>query len=197
MTLDIFNPQISVLSHDLSGKTLLVYGSNRTGKTRQLTSLPKPYYLAFEAGINAIAGVPFLNMRKWSDFVSFVKQATNEKNREAFKERFQTIILDEASIMGRLCAEFVCEKHGEDSIKSGNKGFGLWKEYSDEFEKWITLLSSIGLTIAFIAHEGTRTFTDEDGEEYTKIYPHGDKRIIDPICHLVDIIAYAGVNGVD
>ena len=119
MAIDIFNPQISVLSYDLSGKTLLVYGSNRVGKTKQLTRLPKPYYLAFEAGINAIAGVPFLNMRKWSDFVSFVKQATNEKNREAFKERFQTIILDEASIMGRLCAEFICEKHGEDSIKSG------------------------------------------------------------------------------
>ena len=197
MAIDIFNPQISVLSYDLSGKTLLVYGTNRTGKTRQLTRLPKPYYLAFEAGINAIAGVPFLNMRKWSDFVSFVKQASNEKNREKFKEQFQTIILDEASIMGRLCTEFVCEKHGVDSIREGNRGFGLWKEYSDEFEKWITILTSMGLTIAFIAHEGTRTFNDEDGEEYTKIYPHGDKRIIDPVCNIVDIIAYAAVNGID
>ena len=77
MAIDIFNPQISVLSYDLSGKTLLVYGSNRVGKTKQLVSLPKPYYLAFEAGINAIAGVPFLSMRKWSDFVSFVKQASH------------------------------------------------------------------------------------------------------------------------
>ena len=197
MAIDIFNPQISVVSYDLSGKTLLVYGSNRTGKTRQLTNLPRPYYLAFESGINAIAGVPFQNMRKWSDFVSFVKQASNDKNREAFKEKFQTIILDEASIMGRLCSEFVCEKHGVDSIREGNRGFGIWKEYSDEFEKWITLLTSMGLTVAFIAHEGTRTFNDENGEEYTKIYPAGDKRIVDPICNLVDIIAYAAVNGVD
>jgi len=197
MAIDIFNPQISVLSYDLSGKTLLVYGTNRVGKTKQLTRLPKPYYLAFEAGINAIAGVPFLNMRKWSDFVSFVKQASNDKNREMFKERFQTIILDEASIMGRLCSEFVCDKHGVDSIREGNKGYGLWKEYSDEFEKWITLLTSMGLTVAFIAHEGTRDFKDENGEEYTKIYPAGDKRVIDPICNLVDIIAYAAVNGVD
>ena len=78
-----------------------------------------------------------------------------------------------------------------------NKGYGLWKEYSTEFEKWLNLLTSIGFTVAFIAHEGTRDFKDEEGEEYTKIYPAGDKRIIDPICNLVDIIAYAAVNGTD
>ena len=197
MAIDIFNPQISVLSYDLSGKTLLIYGSNRTGKTRQLTRLPKPCYLAFEAGINGIASVPFFSMRKWSDFVQFVKQIANEKNTEKAKEMYQTIILDEASIMGRVCSEFVCEKYGVDRINDGNSGYGLWKEYSGEFEKWLNLLTSVGFTVAFIAHEGTRDFNDENGEEYSKIYPAGDKRIIDPICNLVDIIAYAAVNGTD
>jgi len=119
MALDIFSPQISVLSYDLSGKTILVYGTNRVGKTRQLTRLPKPCYIAFEAGINGIAGVPFFPMRKWSDYVQFVKQITNDKNISKAKEIYQTIILDEASIMGRLCTEFVCEKHGVDSIREG------------------------------------------------------------------------------
>jgi hypothetical protein len=119
--LNIFEPQISVLSYDLSGKTIMVYGTNRTGKTRQLTRLPKPCYLAFEAGINAIPGIPFFAMTKWSQFIQFVKQATNEKNREAVRDKYQTIILDEASIMGRLCSEFVCEKYGVDSIREGKK----------------------------------------------------------------------------
>lgn len=78
-----------------------------------------------------------------------------------------------------------------------NKGYGLWKEYSQEFERPLRLLTSVGFTAAFIAHEGTRDFTDENGEVYSKIYPAGDKRIIDPICNLVDIIGYAAVNGVD
>jgi len=197
MAIDIFNPQISVLSYDLSGKTMLVYGSNRVGKTKVLTSLPKPCYLAFEAGINGIAGVPFFPMRKWSDYVQFVKQLTREKDFDRVKEIYQTIILDEASIMGRLCTEFVCEKYGVDRIADGNNGFGLYREYSTEFEKWLNLLTSVGFTVAFIAHEGTRDFNDENGEEYSKIYPAGDRRIIDPICNLVDIIAYAAVNGTD
>lgn len=197
MAIDIFTPQISTLSYDLSGKTILVYGTNRTGKTKQLTRLPKPCYLAFEAGINGIAGVPFFPVRKWSDFVQFVKQLTNTKNFERAKEMYQTIILDEASIMGGLCSEFVCEKYGVNRLNEGNKGYGLWKEYSQEFEKQLRLLTSVGFTVCFIAHEGTRDFKDENGEEYSKIYPAGDKRIIDPICNLVDIIAYASVNGAD
>jgi hypothetical protein len=99
--------------------------------------------------------------------------------------------------MGRLCSEFVCEKHGVDAIRKGNKGYGLWKEYSDEFEKQLNPLTSVGFTVGFIAHEGTRDLKDENGEEYSKIYPAGDKRIIDPICNLVDIIAFAAVNGTD
>lgn len=197
MALDIFAPQVSTVSYDLSGKTLLIYGTNRTGKTKQLTKLPKPCYLAFEAGINGISGVPFFPMRKWSDFVSFVRQITKESNMEKAKEMYQTIILDEASVCGRLCSEFICEKWGAESIGSANNGFGLWKEYSQEFEKQLILLTSVGFTCAFIAHEGTRDFKDEKGEVYSKIYPAGDKRIIDPICNLVDIIGYAAVNGVD
>lgn len=177
MALDIFNPQISVLSYDLSGKTILIYGTNRVGKTKQLTRLPKPCYLAFEAGINGIPGVPFFPMRKWSEYVQFVKQITNTKNTEKAKELYQTIILDELSIMGRLCSEFICEKYGVDRINDGNSGFGLWREYSNEFQKWLNLLTSVGFTVAFIGHEGTRDFKDESGEEYTKIYPAGDRRI--------------------
>lgn len=46
----------------------------------------------------------------------------------------------------------------------------------------------------FIAHEGERAFQNEKGEEYTKIYPRGDKRVIDPICDLCDIIGYAQIQ---
>lgn len=195
--INIFEPQISTLSYDLSGKTILVYGTNRTGKTKQLTRLPKPCYLAFESGINGIAGIPFFPMRKWSDYAQFVKQITNDKNIDKAKEMYQTFILDEVSVIGRLCRNFICEKYGVDRIRDGNDGFGLWQEYSDEFQKQLMLLTSAGFTVAFIAHEGTREFTDENGEKYSKIYPAGDKRIVDPICDLVDIIAYAAVNGTD
>jgi hypothetical protein len=73
----------------------------------------------------------------------------------------------------------------------------LWKEYSNEFWKQINLLTGAGYTVYFISHETTRKLKDEAGEDYEKLYPSGDKRSIDPVCDLVDVIAYAKVNGID
>jgi hypothetical protein len=197
MSLDIFNPVVSAVSYDMAGKTILVYGSNRTGKTKQLTRLPKPYYLAFEKGLNGIAGVPFAPIQKWSDFIKINKQLTNPKTLEAAKAMYQTIVPDTVQAMALMCEDYICQKYEVERIKDGNKGFGLYKEYATEFARQINLLTSVGYTVAFISHESTRNFHDENGEEYEKIYPAGDKRSIDPICDLVDIIAYASVNGLD
>lgn len=197
MAIDIFNPQISVLSNDLSGKTFLIYGTNRTGKTKQATRFPKPFYWAFERGINGINGIPFQPIQKWADYVQLVKQITNPKNLDKAKEMYQTIIVDTVEIAGNLCREYICEQYEVDRIKDGNQGYGLWQEYADEFSKQLLLLTGVGFTVVFIAHEGERTFKDENGEEYSKIYPRGDKRVIDPICDLVDVIAYAAVNDAD
>lgn len=72
-----------------------------------------------------------------------------------------------------------------------NRGYGLWKEYGAEINKQLRLLTGAGYTVFFIAHEGERTFQNEKGEEFVRIYPRGDKRVVDPICDLCDIIAYA------
>lgn len=197
MSLDIFNPVVSAVSHDMAGKTILVYGSNRTGKTKQATRLPKPYYLAFEKGINGISGIPFAPIQKWSDFVKVNKQLTNSKTLEQAKELYQTLILDTVEASAIMCQDYICQQYGVNRIKDGDKGFGLWREYEAEYWRQINLLTSAGYTVYFISHEGTRTFKDENGEEYDKIYPKGDKRSIDPVCDLVDIIAYASVNGLD
>ena len=197
MSLDIFNPVVSTVSYDMAGKTILVYGTNRTGKTKQMSRLPKPYYLAFEKGLNGIAGIPFAPIQKWSDFVKINKQLTNPKTLEQAKTMYQTIILDTVQSAALMGEDFICQQYDVNRIKDGNKGYGLYKEYSTEFAKQIKLLTSVGYTVAFISHESTRTFKDENGEEYDKIYPAGDKRSIDPICDLVDIIAYASVNGLD
>ena len=197
MSLDIFNPVVSTVSYDMQGKTFLVYGSNRTGKTAQACHFPKPYYLAFEKGINGIAGVPFAPIQKWSDFVKINKQLTNPKTLEQAKQLYQTVIFDTVQAAALMCEDFICQLYGVNRIKDGNSGYGLYKEYANEFARQINLLTSVGYTVIFISHETTRTFRDENGEEYEKIYPAGDKRSIDPICDLVDIIGYAAVNGLD
>lgn len=203
--LDIFAPQVSVVSRDLSGKSILIYGQNRVGKTRNLCKLPKPVVLAFEAGLNAIAGVPFFSMQDWKSYIQFVKQITDPKNLERAKSMYQTIILDEISAMGNLCAQYVCTKFGVQSLGENKRSpdgrvdftFNGYKELDNENQRWMRKLMAAGFTVAYIGHEGTRDFKDTNGDDYTKIVPKGDKRIVDAICDAVDIIAYAMPNGLD
>lgn len=191
--INIFNPPVSAVEKGLEGKLILIYGTNRTGKTLNAVKAKKPYVVGFERGLNAIPGIPYGPISSWRDWTDTVKQLTGPKMAEA-KALYNTIIIDTADAMGDLAAEHVCASFGADTIGSGNKGFGLWKEYASEINKWLRLLVNAGYTVIFIAHEGEREFLDDKGIKYSKIYPRGEKRVIDPICDLCDFICYAQVQ---
>lgn len=195
--IDIFNPEVSVVAKGIEGKTALWYGGNSVGKTKQATKAKKPYYLGFEAGINAIAGIPFARITSWAEFKMITSQLTNPATLSKARELYSTIIADTADAMAKYCEKYVCDQNDAPSIAKGNKGYGLWKEYENEFWFEINRLTNAGYTVIFIGHEGSRDFQDPNGEPYSKIYPKGDKRTIDPICDLVDIIAYLRPNGLD
>lgn len=189
--IDIFHPQVSKVTKGLEGKLILIYGTNRTGKTLNATKAEKPYVIGFERGLNAIPGIPFAPISTWRDWTDTVRQLTNASTKDQAQSLYKTIIIDTADAMGDLASDYVCGVFGADSIGSGNKGYGLWKEYSAEITKWLRILTNAGYTIIFIAHDGEREFLDERGNKYNKIYPRGDKRVIDPICDLCDFICYA------
>ena len=195
--LDIFNPQISVVPKGVEGKTMLIYGSNSTGKSYQSTKAPKPFYLGFERGINAISGIPFLPINSWVDFKVLNSQLTNPYTMEKAKAIYSTLIFDTLEASSIMCQQYVCAQYDVMSIGQGNKGYGLWKEYETEYWTEINKLTNAGYTVIFISHDTTRTMLDDAGVEYPKIFPSGDKRAVDPICNLVDLILYVRPNGMD
>lgn len=189
MSFDIFNPQVSAVAKGLEGKVITLVGSNSLGKTKQATRMKKPFYLGFEKGIRAIAGIPFLPINKWSDFKKINKQLTDPKTLDKAKELYQTIIFDEVYTSALYCQDYLCKKHGVETIGEGNNGYGLWKEYETEYWAEIDKLLGTGYTLVFISH------VDETKEG--KHIPKGDKRSIKPIIDNSDVVAYLQSNGVD
>lgn len=189
MSFDIFAPQVSKVASGLEGKIITIYGGNNLGKTKQATRFKKPYYLPFEQGLNAIAGVPFLPINNWSDFKKINKQLTSKATVEKAREMYQTIIFDEIEASARYCSRYVCDKYDSDTIASGREGFGLWKEYEFEYWEEIDKLIGAGFTVVYIAHEET----DKTG----KVRPKGDKRALSPIIDNSDIVVHLRSNGVD
>ena len=51
MAIDIFAIQPSVISRDLSGKSFMVYGDKKSGKTSNAVKFPKPILIACEKGM--------------------------------------------------------------------------------------------------------------------------------------------------
>ncbi|WP_064199098.1 ATP-binding protein [Brevibacillus brevis] len=189
MSFDIFNPQVSTVAKGLEGKVITLVGSNSLGKTKQATRMNKPFYLGFEKGIRAIAGIPFLPINKWSDFKKINKQLTDPKTLDKAKEIYQTIIFDEVYTSALYCQDYLCKKHGVETIGEGKDGFGLWKEYETEYWSEIDKLLGTGYTLVFISHV-------EETKEGKHI-PKGDKRSIKPIIDNSDVVAYLQSNGVD
>lgn len=190
VSVDIFNPQISTVAKGLEGKVILAYGGNNLGKTLQATRMKKPFYLPFEAGLNAIPGVPFCPINKWSDFIKINKQLTDLSTVDKAREHYSTIIFDSIEPAANYCQEFICQKYGSESISSGNGGYGLWKEYATEFWKQINKLVGAGYCVYFIAHAQADSRTGF-------ITPKADKRSLAPILDNTDICIYLKSNGVD
>lgn len=196
---DIFNPTISCVSSGVEGKLILIHSNERKlGKTLQATRFPSPYYLRFEAGINAINGVKYAALKSWSDFKKVNKRLTDPKTLDQALATYKTLIVDTTDVAIKWCEKYVCSTQGVERLNDGNSGYGLWKEYENEwFTEWNKLLNC-GYCIIFIAHSEDRKMKNPvTGEEYVQLYPKGDKRTIDLIIDAADIIGYVKSNGYD
>lgn len=196
---DIFNPSVSKVVAGIDGKCILTHSEERKlGKTAQACRMPKPYYLRFEQGINAIDGIPYAELTSWRDFKKVNKQLTDPKNLQKAKELYTTIIFDTVDVAIKWCESYVCACGGVTRINDGNNGYGLWKEYENEWFNEINKLTNAGYAVFFISHSQEKTKHDPvTGEEYIQMCPKGDKRTMDLILDLVDFIGYVKSNGFD
>ena len=192
VTVDIFNPQETVVAKGLEGKSFLIYGSNSVGKTAQCVRMSKPFVIATESGLNATVGVKYIRVQSWADFKKIVKQFTSKSTVEKARQMYDTIIIDELYATALLCQDYIQTVVGGGALTLGDTIEGgkvnLYQAYEKEFFKTINTLLSCDYTVVFIGHE-----QEKDG----KAVPKGDKRSVDPVRDFVDYVIYVKSNGVD
>ena len=151
-SIDIFAPSVSTVSKGIEGKLILLHSNERKlGKTAQAVRFPKPFYLRFEQGINAISGLPYAPLTKWSDFKKVNKQLTDPKTIDKARSMYSTLIVDTLDVAIKWCEKYVCGMQGVTRLNDGNSGYGLWKEYENEwFNEWNKLLNA-GYCVIFIS----------------------------------------------
>jgi len=183
----------NVISRDLKGKYVLLYGKPKSGKTTAACSFPDAVLLAFEKGYNAIGNAYPFDINKWSDF----KMALRDLEDQRSKERFKTVIIDTVSICWEMCEKFICQQNGVQKISDIPWGAG-YTACKKEFETSIRKITQLGYGVVLIAHSASRVEKTAEGSDIEIISPDLPKRASEVCNGIVDIIGYIGnewVNG--
>ena len=187
MAIDILNIKPSVISRDLRGKYVLLYGKPKSGKTTAATSFPNALLCAFEKGYNAIGGVRAVDITTWSDF----KQVLRQLDKPEAKQMYETIIIDTITIAWDLCEQFVCAQNSVQKISDIPWGGG-YSAAKKEFESSLRKITQMGYGVVLIAHNTSRIEKAADGTELEIISPDLPKRAAEICNGIVDIIGYIG-----
>lgn len=186
--IDLLNLEPTKISRDLKGKYLLIYSVPKGGKTSLATRFPKSLLCAFEKGYNGLSGIIAQDIPKWTDFKQVVKQLKSPQ----VQERFDTIIIDTATIAWEKVEDYICSQNQVEDISDIGWGKG-YKACSKEFNKVFREISMLGYGIVFLAHAEEKPLSDgEDGETF--VCPMLEKRAYKIINGMVDIIAYIDVD---
>lgn len=189
----LWEVQKNVISRDLKGKYVLLYGKPKSGKTTAACSFPDAVLLAFEKGYNAIGDAFPFDINKWSDF----KMALRDLEDQRSKDRFKTVIIDTVSICWEMCEKYICQQNGVQKIGDIAWGGG-YVACKKEFESSIRRITQLGYGVVLIAHSASRVEKTADGSDIEIISPDLPKRAAEVCNGIVDIIGYIGnewVNG--
>lgn len=188
MAIDILSIKPNVISRDLKGKYVLIYGNPKVGKTSFAARFKKNLILAFEMGTNALDGVYVQPVQKWSDFKLILRQLENPKAHEMY----DTITIDTVSIAYDLCEQHVCIQNGVQKISDMPWGSG-YAAVKNEFETTLRKLTMMGYGLILIAHSEIRkeVVNDSEKEFYS---PALNKRCYEICNRLVDVIGYIAVE---
>lgn len=185
--IDLLTLEPQKISKTLKGKSALIYGSAGVGKTTLASKFEKSLILAFELGTNALNDIYVAPMQTWKDFKDIVKQLTKKLE---LQNKFFNICIDTCDEAYKLCEKYVCNKYGVETIKEVSGYGGGYKILDEEFMTPFRDLSYMGYGLLFISHETEKPFTDEKGQEYTKIVPALPNRPFNLINKMVDVISY-------
>ena len=189
MAIDIFNIEPSVISRDLKGKYIAIYGREKVGKTTFGAHLPRALFCNFEVGTNFLSGVRAQNVSKWSDFKLILRQLEQPKAHDFY----DTVVIDTVSQAYTLCEEFICAQAGVQKLGDIPYGAG-YASCKKEFESALRKITMAGFGICCICHSEVKKETGPNDTVIEVVSPAMPSRAADVVNRLVDIIAYIDVS---
>lgn len=184
MAVDIFNIQENVISRDLKGKFICIYGPEKVGKSTFGARLPRPLFCNFEVGTNYLPVKP-VNIDKWSTFKTVLRQLEDARSHEYY----DTVVIDTVSEAYSSCERFVCQQNGVQKIGDIPYGRG-YADTKSEFENALRKITMLGFGLCCICHAEKKNLPGPNDTTIETVQPAMPSRAADVVNRMVDIIAY-------
>lgn len=175
----------TVISRDLKGKFVCLYGMPKVGKTSLACQFPKNLLVGFEHGWNAISGIKAAPVEDWIDF----KYILRDLETQEAKEMYDTITIDTVGIAWDLCEKFICKQNSVQTLGDILWGGG-YSACKKEFDSCIRKITQLGYGLVIIAHVDKRIEKRSDDSEVEILAPQIPKRCYEIVNQIVDIIGY-------
>ncbi len=181
---DIFNIPENVISRDLKGRFLCIYGAEKVGKSTFGAKLPRPLFCNFEVGTNYLPVKP-VNIDKWSTFKQVLRQLEQPKAHDYY----DTVVIDTVSEAYNSCEQFICAQNGVQKIGDIPYGRG-YADTKREFENALRKITMLGFGLCCICHAEKKTIPGPNETTLETVQPAMPSRAADVVNRMVDIIAY-------
>lgn len=187
--LDLKNLKKHSISSTLRGKSVLIAGVPKIGKSTFASKADHVLFFNFENGTEFLPlEVEPIPIQKWSEFRGYLKQLRDPD----IKEMYHCIVIDTVSICSQLVERYICMQNGVENIKDIPYGQG-YAMPANEFFNVFHEISMLGYAIIFLAHTKTQPsgYFDEKGESIQQTVADVDKRIFAVLNGMCDLICLA------
>lgn len=183
MAINILDIEPSVIDRSLSGKTVLLAGIPKIGKSEFCAQSPNTLILDTQNGYNAHPGVLRYPLTKWTDLKTVVRQL---RNSDA-SEKYRNIAIDVVNDAWDLCTNYICQQNGVQKIKDIPYGQG-YKDRDQEFEQTLREIINLNYGLILTCHVKETPIDSSDDNQVSILAPDLDKRCLPIVNSLVDVI---------
>jgi hypothetical protein len=151
--MDIFSiPVKTTISRTLQGKSVIVGGHAKSGKSFLLSKASKPAFIMTENGVEGITGITPIPCGSWAEFKNIVSQLLRPQGRE----NFDTIVIDSTTNLMILLDKAMGQKLSTDKESfdfGSDSAYGKGtKAMRNELTLQIQKLTQQGYFVAAITH---------------------------------------------
>ncbi|TXH09397.1 MAG: hypothetical protein E6R04_08145 [Spirochaetes bacterium] len=130
----------------LAGKTILIYGAPKVGKSTTSNTLPGNLFADLEGGLQFLS-CNRVSISSWDDLLKLRDELVTVKHN------FKNLTIDTVDLFHKYCERYIVKKAGAKDINDGELAYGKGgNRVKDEIINFLISLKQKGISVTLISH---------------------------------------------